>query len=299
VVFSRPGKRLIVCGKERAELLELSTGKALGSVKAEKTQFLAAFGPDGQPVVVSVGGGELKPSSWSWVGATVSAWDLEAGRQRPSPSYRIDVHSYSLAPEGRFLGATSSDGSVDLWDLATGQRRPLQGKHDGYIVSLAFSPDGRLLATGGYWKDKQVKIREVNSGKELSAPPGHSGVVAALAFSPDGTLLASAGSNESRQGNPGELKVWDVDRGTQAASLWDLPAFPHSRSALAFSPDGKTLAAGADSTLLLWDRDSRRLRATLSGVVEPGGSLAFSPDGKLLATTHQKAVKLWDVETLK
>jgi WD40 repeat protein len=108
---------------------------------------------------------------------------------------------------------------------------------------VAFSPDGRLLASGSYDYDT-IKLWEVASGREVRTLSGHTNDVTSVAFSPDGRLLAS-GSGDTRS----SCGMWP-----QAASCAPSPATPTDVNSVAFSPDGRLLASGSvDNTIKLWD----------------------------------------------
>src|SRR5271154_2198319 len=109
--------------------------------------------------------------------------------------------------------------------------------HSGFILAMAFSPDGRTLASGGY--DTTIKLWDLSSGREQRILPGHPGSVFGFAFSPDGKMLASGGQT---------IRFWDVATGQEQRSL------PGVSEGLALSPDGRTLAsANFDHTITLWD----------------------------------------------
>lgn len=171
-----------------------------------------------------------------------------------------------------------------LWRLTHRDSFTLQ--HSGRVASVAFSPDGKVLATGS--EDQTVKLWDVASGQELATLQGHTDVVSSVSFSPDGTILATASGDRT-------VKLWDV------AGRRELATFTGHQNAirsLAFSPDGKILATGSEEgTVKLWDVHLRKELLTFDDHTGPVHSVSFSPDGKTIATGSKYALKLWDVAT--
>ncbi|MGP4014497.1 WD40 repeat domain-containing serine/threonine protein kinase [Saccharopolyspora sp. 5N708] len=156
------------------------------------------------------------------------------------------------------------------------------------ISSVAFSPDGQLLATtrGGMlelWDVPGRERRVILSGRYSSSSANH------VTFSPDGQLLATARVD-------GTVELWDVATREQRATI---TGNTEQINDLAFSPDGRILAsAGQDSRVRLWDVASGQELAMLTGHLEAVNGVAFSPDGRLLATASRDGtVRLWDVAT--
>jgi len=129
--------------------------------------------------------------------------------------------------------------------------RTLEG-HSHSVSSVAFSPDGKVLASGSF--DDTIKLWDVQTGRALQTLTGHSDNVNSVAFSPDGKVLASGSAT---------IKLWDVQTGRVQQTLTGYSDIVNS---VAFSPNGKVLASGSyDNTIKLWDVQTRRALQTLTG----------------------------------
>jgi sugar lactone lactonase YvrE len=167
------------------------------------------------------------------------------------------------------------------------------GSHSGGVASVCFSPDGKLLASGG--GDQMIRVWDVAAAKEVHAFAGPTSFTCAVRFSPDGKTLAAAGY-ETSTGNP--IYLYDVAAGKEVARLDGHPTGGVRR--LAFSPDGKSLlSAGFDGAVRVWDLAGRK--QTMLIQVESGTvyCLALSPDGKTLASAGRDGLRLWDLGTGK
>ncbi len=156
------------------------------------------------------------------------------------------------------------------------------------VGALVFSPDGKLLAVGGY---QEVRLLERATGKTLATLPSHADLVRGLAFSPDGTRLAAAGGLPARSG---EIKVWDV----QSRELFrTIVGHKDCIYSVAISPDGKLIASSSyDRMIKLWDLATGKELNNLKDHIDAVFAVAFSPDGKRLASGAQdRTVKIWDV----
>jgi WD40 repeat protein/uncharacterized caspase-like protein len=158
--------------------------------------------------------------------------------------------------------------------------------HTEQVTSVAFSPDGRTLASGSY--DTTIKLWEVASGRELRSLIGHTNAVTSVAFSPDGRSVASGSFDHT-------IKLWEVATGRELVTF---TGHRDGVNSVAFSPDGRTLASGSyDTTIKLWEVATGRELSTLTGHTAPVTSVAFSPDGHTLASACelQRTIKLWEV----
>jgi len=156
------------------------------------------------------------------------------------------------------------------------------------VTSLAFSPDGSLLAVGGY---QIVELLDPRDSSNLGHLAGHTNQVRSVAFSPDGKIIASAGGNPAQFG---EIKIWSVkDR----RELRTIRGHRDNVFAVAFSPDGSKLASASyDRLIKIWDPHTGNELATLKDHTDAVFAIAFSPDGKRLASASaDRTVKIWDV----
>jgi WD40 repeat protein len=170
---------------------------------------------------------------------------------------------------------------LQLWDPDTGAKlATLAGQTEWWSNAIAWSRDGRYLATGG--PDKTVRTWEA-AGKLLHTFRGHTGPIHAVAWSADGQTLASAGADHT-------VRLWDTANGQTRHVLQEHKAGVVS---LAWSPDGKTLVSFGDRTTIFWDPATGRVRHKVDSAYGP---LAWSPDGKTLATVYI-GVRLLNGET--
>jgi len=160
------------------------------------------------------------------------------------------------------------------------------------VASVKFSPDGRLLAVGGYQK---VRLVDTQSGKVIADLKGHADAVRSIAFSPDGKRLAAAGGDPQREG---EVKIWDLESYRLISTLKGHKDCIYS---VAWSPDSKLIATGSyDKMVKLWDVANGKELRNLQDHIDAVFAVAFSPDGKRVASASQdRTVKIWDVATGK
>lgn len=161
--------------------------------------------------------------------------------------------------------------------------------HTNYVIDVAISRDGRILASCSY--DKTIKLWHLSSGNLLGTLVAHSGWVTCVAISPDGKILASGSLDNT-------IKLWDIGSGNLQKTLMGHSAYVIS---LAISPDGQTLVSGCfDNTIKLWHLPTGDLLDTLTGHTGYVEALAISPDGKILASGggfDDHSIKLWDLSS--
>jgi WD40 repeat protein/serine/threonine protein kinase/tetratricopeptide (TPR) repeat protein len=213
--------------------------------------------------------------------------DTGTGQPRGAP-LRHPGTAIAFSPDGR-VAVTTSGGAAHLVDAATGWLRAELPHGNSQVSALAFRPDSKVVATGGY--DLAVNLWDTATGQRLGPPWRQPDLVLSLAFSPDGKTLAVGHSREA-SGQSG-LVLWDVATRKQTGAIPDLS------DRVEFSPDGKTLLASGAGKFRLLDPRTAKPRSA-----EVGTALirraAFSGDSRLLLTgTATGTVQVWDTATAR
>jgi WD40 repeat protein/class 3 adenylate cyclase len=205
------------------------------------------------------------------------------------------VESIAVSPDGVHLATASDDGTVEVWDVTTGQELlSFSTQHTGLsIFGMAYSPDGARLATAS--DDGTARVWDAATGRQLLVID-HGAPLSGLAFSPDGKQLATAGADAA-------ARVWDSAAGQQVLALTGHgdairagSAHPGGVIGVLFAPDGKGLVtAGADGTARLWDAATGQALRVISDHTDEI-YIALSPDGQRLMTAgYDGFVKVWDI----
>ncbi|MCB0213352.1 MAG: protein kinase, partial [Anaerolineae bacterium] len=162
-----------------------------------------------------------------------------------------------------------------------------QGRHSGSVDSVAFSPDGMQIVSGGY--DQTVRVWDANTGKEVHRLMGHMGRITSVGFSPDGTRIVSSSGD-------GTVRIWDALTGEEVRRLNEHIGVVWSVS---FSPDGAQIVSGSeDNSVRIWDVQTGKEIQQLSGHTDNVFSVSFSPDGaQIVSGSQDNSVRIWDVQT--
>ncbi len=301
IAYSPDGNRLAVATAIGIWIYDVRTGKEkevdlftghIGNVHA------LAFSPDGNMIATA---SEDK---------TVRLWDTHLGTHSTVfEGHTREVTSVVFSPDGNMIATVSMDNTVRLWDTQTGeQKKMLTGGSDftvstggppeyrtsvessPRVVSIAFSPDGNILATGG--EDKTVRLWDPKEGIQKNTLIGHTDTVLALTFSPDGNTIATGSKDNT-------VRLWDTNSGEYKNRLNTLKGLTDGVRSVVFSPDGNTIATGhLNKSTHLWNAHSGQRITTLSGHSGTVTSVVYSPDGNTIATgSWDNKVHLWDAHT--
>jgi WD40 repeat protein len=295
VAFSPDGRHVVTGGFDStARIWDLDAVGEMRTFKPPARKFDGAFGssglilPEVQAISADAGRALIdydKPT----------VWDIASGKELFTLQGSQRGIAGAFSPDGRLIAAGSGN-LVYLWDAITGgQRFALKG-HTGLIGCVGFSPDSRVLITGGW--DATARLWDTHTGRELHTLRGQEQMIVSVAFSPDGKLVATGGIGSRLQNSPtqpqttGTTRIWDVRAGKALHTLQG------GTQSLAFSPDGKRIAGGNNRVVMIRDLRTGRELLSLKGHFGNILTVAFSPDGKrILSGSRDKTAILWDAWT--
>ncbi len=245
LVFSENGKTLAYADGLDIRLQNAGTGEEKMLLTGHTWGMHSmALSPDGN--ILASGSEDM----------TIRLWNMHTGEhKRTLNGHQHRVYSVAFSPDGKTLASGSDDNTIRLWNVNTGETERILTGHAGEfegvdnghssvegVKSVAFSPDGKTLASGG--GDNVIHLWDIGTGKRKMTLVGHTHWVFSLAFSPDGKTLAS-GSVDS------DIRLWDPHTGEPKKTLTGHGNWVRS---IAFSSDGKTLVSGSDDgSVLIWE----------------------------------------------
>jgi WD40 repeat protein len=304
LAFSPDGKTL-ASGVEDVFLRDVSTGKELRRWE-RKGVFALAFAPDGKAVAAcssgrsvrlsEVAGGRELPFENQEERATgplvfspdskqvaavgedgnVLLWDAVTGKKgRGLRLERGRIKAVAFTPEGNLLALGHEEAAICLWDVTTGKQCLGLPAHTGWVESVSYSPDGKTVASGS--RDGTIRLWDAAASREDRLLCRLDCTICNVVFSPDGRLLASGSAD-------GTVRLWDI-AGSKELRRFRLGRKTASEKfSVAFTPDGKSLAAGDKGDVVFWDVSSGQVVRKIAAGGQNAVSVAFSPDGKVLAS---------------
>ena len=290
LAFAPDGRHIASADAHEIHVWDPTTGKILYSREWPVSNLTAlAYGAEGKRLAATTNGPEI------------IIWDADgsrrmiSGRQdasRITPSLAFSPDGQWLLSAGYAIGANNLfAGFLQLWDVQTGKTLRSFGSHRGQFTRVAFSPDGKYIASGD--GHGALQVWEARTGDELAALHGHTGAVEALTFSLDGHRLAAAAADG--------VTIWERDAraGWESHDGGNTITLHGARGSLAFHPDGRHLAAGSwGSSIKVWDLDNGQDGRVFRGHQDFVDDVAFYPDSRRLATADgDGVVKVWDATT--
>ncbi len=292
LVYRPDGKQVAASGDDRTVRLWDLEGRERASFRVEfappqvEGLHFLAYSPDGSRIASFARQGDA---------GTSRLWDVlsqDTGKEIAvlGGEWREVYHPVAFRPDGKQVAA-GSRGFVRLFDASTGRQLADLGPHGAPVVHLAYSPDGKRIASALAAAPYAVHLWDGATGKAVATLPGHTAAVQGILFSPDGSRLLSW-----HEYPDSSARLWDAATGRALAVL---AGHKNSMESAVFSPDGRRIAtASLDQTARLWDGVKGELIAILGGHTGTVGHVRFGPNGTRVVTASDDAtLRLWDAVT--
>jgi eukaryotic-like serine/threonine-protein kinase len=291
LAFHPGGSRIASSGIDgRIKIWDCATGRLLRTLNGHAgTVYCVAYSPDGHRLAAGDGFPPWEAVEHLRTPGIVKVWNEATGDEFFTlRGHTQNVMGMEFSPDGRRLATVSGaalavplvankPGELLIWDVQNGTRIRAVHGHDGPLTSVAYSPDGKTLATSSW--DRTVKLWDAETGARLSTLTGHHDWVCHVAFDPAGSRLATAGAD-------GAIHLWSIATGR---SLLTFRGHTQKVTCVTFDPQGRRLAsASSDQTVKLWDSTVNR-EAYIWRSGAPVVQLAFFPDSRrlIVAGNHE------------
>ncbi|RKU27367.1 hypothetical protein C6497_11505 [Candidatus Poribacteria bacterium] len=286
--FSPDGETVVSIGRDNTlRLLDITTGKLISTGHGQFDPLASvSYSPDGRTIATGSETSIRYKSIWNANEDSVRLWDVTTGKTKAILyGHQNNVSYVAFHPYEPIVAASVNKGPVILWDTKSYQPLWTIPPEFNATKRIAFSPNGRILATGNI---SGIKLWDFSTKLLITNIPQQSAIGTNIVFSPDGRLIASVS---------GSLKVniWDIFTGERTIIT---TGHTDRHVNITFSPDGKSIiSAGAidDGTIRIWDTSNGELKSILTGMPNGIDDIEFSPDGNTLATLGvDGTILFWD-----